>query len=109
MTLFLQTKFGEQQSTESEDFFSTISQFLVQFRKISMEKLPHPSVPRCVCISFIDVLLTRMYMYNVCFLYSPHTPRTGTPPHVRGQRETPTSSPDLVCIYLNGHIMQDFV
>jgi hypothetical protein len=66
----LLTKFGEQPSMDSEDFFSTISQFLVQFRKISMERLPHPST-------------------------SPRTPRTGTPPHVRAEKETPTSSPDL--------------
>jgi hypothetical protein len=42
---FLQTKFGEQ-SIDSEDFFSTISQFLLQFKKVVQERLPCTTGPR---------------------------------------------------------------
>jgi hypothetical protein len=41
----LLTKFGEQ-SIDSEDFFSTISQFLLQFKKVVQERLPCTTGPR---------------------------------------------------------------
>jgi hypothetical protein len=40
----LLTKFGEQ-SIDSEDFFSTISQFLLQFKKVVQERLPCTTGP----------------------------------------------------------------
>ena len=36
----LLVKFGESPATDSEDFFSPISQFVVQFKKVCAEKLP---------------------------------------------------------------------
>ena len=52
----LQVKFGERQGMDSEDFFSTISQFLMQFRKVALEKLPPFCSPRSVAGFAINYL-----------------------------------------------------
>ena len=56
----LQTKFGEKVGTDSEDFFATISQFLIQFNKVVQEKLSSVSGPRLV-----DATINLVLVYSV--------------------------------------------
>ncbi|CAI8009993.1 Formin-F [Geodia barretti] len=48
----LLTKFGEKVGTDSEDFFATISQFLIQFNKVVQEKLSSVSRPSSAVLKY---------------------------------------------------------
>ena len=62
----LQVKFGERQGMDSEDFFSTISQFLMQFRKVALENLPPFCSPRSVAGFCHQLFMMCLYIQSGC-------------------------------------------
>ena len=75
---------------DSEDFFSTISQFLVQFRKLAAERLSRTPKSRLGVLKCWEFVL----LYVIC-LHSRPASRDGTP-DIHTQKEPSTSSPILV-------------